>query len=477
MGGCVSKGPGKTESSVAANPPPSPQPNTLHQSWTLSCEENKEKYVQKEDSVSRAEPAVVVVADNIAEPPTPQHQNDVKEVVSRPRLLQGQGWGLETNAKTTPTTPDAEQSPPAMGNSAPFEWSKGDLLGVGTFAKVYAATRPSYGDMIAVKEFRMEGDITKQKLRIVAEEAETMQSIEHPNIVQCLGSQHDLELGVVYVFLELVEHGSIATMLQREGALALSRVKGYTSQIVQALVHLHSLHIIHRDIKGANCLITAHDHIKVADFGSAARSTVGQNTAQLSLDAGVGGTRGMRGTCYFMAPEVIKGAKYGRRSDVWSLGCTVVEMITGRPPWSETGNHVTAMFRITCETEEPPVPQEMDEDGCGFLARCFVRKASSRATAEQLVKHAFVCEDRHVTPVDEALKEADMAMPQSAQGALNMSPQGKDAVVKEASVQRLKPKQRNRTVVTPAKLSRKARSGVDHDHNSPNALSVVDLSD
>ena len=119
--------------------------------------ENKEKYVQKEDSVSRAEPAVVVVADNIAEPPTPQHQNDVKEVVSRPRLLQGQGWGLETNAKTTPTTPDAEQSPPAMGNSAPFEvcsqtlteqpfktmltlilvqWSKGDLLGVGTFAKV-----------------------------------------------------------------------------------------------------------------------------------------------------------------------------------------------------------------------------------------------------------------------------------------------------------------------------------------------------
>ena len=125
-----------------------------------------------------------------------------------------------------------------------------------------------------------------------------------------------------------------------------------------ALMHLHGLSIAHRDIKSANCLIGDRDTIKVADFGSSARSTnvtdqsgladqpsassltATEMTDAPSPEALGAGMRGMRGTPYFMAPEVIKGVAYGRRSDVWSVGCTVVEMVTGKPPWSDLGNHV-----------------------------------------------------------------------------------------------------------------------------------------
>ena len=91
-----------------------------------------------------------------------------------------------------------------------------------------------------------------------------------------------------------------------------------------------------------------------------------------------------------MAPEVIKGKGYGRRSDIWSLGCTVVEMVTGRPPWSEIGNTITAMFRITSDDEPAPVPVTFEMEGQAFLFRCFVRKAGKRATALELSQHQYV---------------------------------------------------------------------------------------
>jgi len=255
---------------------------------------------------------------------------------------------------------------------------------------VYTARIVETGQVVAVKQFSIIGTPEPTKLQTIAAEVDTMLSIKHPNVLTCVGSQHDASNNVINIFLELVDHGSIASKIQRDGALKDGPIQRYTTHIVAALMHLHAQNIIHRDIKGANCLIAANDVVKVADFGSAAQCGIGERTEQfLSLDAH-NGTRGMRGTPYFMAPEVIKGHGYGRRSDVWSLGCTVVEMANGRPPWSHIGNHIAAMFRITSDDEPAPIPPSLPSDAQAFLFRCFVRKQAKRATAEELAQHRFL---------------------------------------------------------------------------------------
>ncbi len=98
----------------------------------------------------------------------------------------------------------------------------------------------------------------------------------------------------------------------------------YTKQITRALVYLHSNGIIHRDIKGANVMVTSRGVVKLIDFGCAKR---------YCTEGGTTGLHSVRGTPYWMSPEVICGHGYGRKSDIWSLGCTVHEMAVSKPPW------------------------------------------------------------------------------------------------------------------------------------------------
>lgn len=100
-------------------------------------------------------------------------------------------------------------------------------------------------------------------------------------------------------------------------------ISHYTRQILRGLDYLHSKGIVHRDIKGANIMVTSRGVVKLIDFGSAKK-----HVGELSQDI-----HSVRGTPYWMAPEVICGLGYGRKSDIWSLGCTVLEMATTKPPW------------------------------------------------------------------------------------------------------------------------------------------------
>ena len=104
---------------------------------------------------------------------------------------------------------------------------------------------------------------------------------------------------------------------------------------------LYSHRIVHRDIKGGNILVDNNGICKLADFGASKRLDLLKNTAEQSL----------KGTPYWMAPEVIRQAGYGRQADIWSVGCTVIEMATGRPPWSEYKTQVSVMVSIKSEME------------------------------------------------------------------------------------------------------------------------------
>jgi hypothetical protein len=200
-----------------------------------------------------------------------------------------------------------------------LQWKRGRLLGKGAFGKVWEGLLDS-AQMIAVKEVEL--DIVGQKAQSQYEklrlEVEILRSVRHRNVVRYLGTSMDD--GHVYIFMDLIPGGSLLSILKRFGPLSDMICSRYTRQIVRALKYLHSNGIVHRDIKGANVMVTQNGVIKLIDFGSAKQEVAGDLIS-------------VRGTPYWMAPEVIRGEGHGRKSDIWSLGCTVHEMATSKPPW------------------------------------------------------------------------------------------------------------------------------------------------
>jgi mitogen-activated protein kinase kinase kinase 3 len=149
-----------------------------------------------------------------------------------------------------------------------------------------------------------------------------LSQLSHPNIVQYYGS--DLSNETLSVYLEYVSGGSIHKLLQEYGPFGEAVLRSYTAQILSGLAYLHGRNTVHRDIKGANILVDPNGDIKLADFGMAKHIS-----AYTSI-------RSFKGSPYWMAPEVIMNSNgYSLSVDIWSLGCTILEMATAKPPWSQ----------------------------------------------------------------------------------------------------------------------------------------------
>lgn len=146
-------------------------------------------------------------------------------------------------------------------------------------------------------------------------------------------------------------------------------------QVLEGLAYLHAEGVIHRDIKGANILTTKEGKVKLADFGVATR------LADLDPQAVVG-------TPYWMAPEVIEMSGVSTACDIWSVGCTVIELLTGQPPYAELAP-MPALFRIV-QDDHPPVPEGASTACRDFLMQCFQKDAHLRVAAKKLLKHQWI---------------------------------------------------------------------------------------
>lgn len=148
--------------------------------------------------------------------------------------------------------------------------------------------------------------------------------------------------------------GSIGDMCKNYGRIGESICRQYTYQVLKALLYLHSKDIIHGDLKGANVLLTKDgENIKLCDFGNARKFENDNSWASISTV--------INGTLAWMAPEA-HSSKIGKKSDVWSLGCLVIEMLTGEPPWGkrlEQGNAVLTLQRALEAKERPEIPKHV----------------------------------------------------------------------------------------------------------------------
>jgi len=330
-----------------------------------------------------------------------------------------------------------------MGSS----WIRGSLLGAGAFGQVNLAMDRVTGAFFAVKSTVVscsssyqQGDVEdvvgaaavqpNSAFAAMENEIRILQELDSEFVVRCLGSDWSEEGGkrMRNVFLEYMPGGSLSDVLkqfaggaqQQQQPLDEQLIRSYTHSILQGIDYLHRRGIVHCDIKGKNVLVGNAGSVKLADFGSAkhveeeeevadCQRTTGEDAAaaserrrgrtggdglrqdqvtmELEEDCGV---RKVKGTPLWMAPEVVLQKEQGLPSDIWSLGCTVVEMATGRAPWAHIADPFVALYQIGCTNEMPSVPASLSPEAHDFLARCFERNPRTRWTSAQLLQHPFL---------------------------------------------------------------------------------------
>ncbi|KAG9042851.1 hypothetical protein FS837_010310 [Tulasnella sp. UAMH 9824] len=261
---------------------------------------------------------------------------------------------------------------------APIHYQLGNCIGRGQFGTVYRALNINTGRTVAVKRIRLEG-LSESEITQLMKEVNLLKQLDHPSIVQYEGTARDDES--LDIVLEYVENGSLGQTLKAFGKFGEKLVAAYVTKILEGLHYLHKQKVVHCDLKAANILSTKNGNIKLSDFGVSLTLNAMGNVKETANNA--------VGTPNWMGPEVIKLKGASTASDIWSLGCTVVELLTGKPPYSEIGNTLAVMFRIV-EDDKAPIPDDCSETLRDFLTQCFKTDPAERPTAESLFEHPWL---------------------------------------------------------------------------------------
>ncbi|XP_010486085.1 PREDICTED: mitogen-activated protein kinase kinase kinase 3 isoform X2 [Camelina sativa] len=269
--------------------------------------------------------------------------------------------------------------------SSSIRWRKGELIGCGAFGRVYMGMNLDSGELLAIKQVLIapssaSKEKTQDHIRELEEEVQLLKNLSHPNIVRYLGTVRESDS--LNILMEFVPGGSISTLLEKFGSFPEPVIIMYTKQILLGLEYLHKNGIMHRDIKGANILVDNKGCIRLADFGAS------KKVVELAT---VNGAKSMKGTPYWMAPEVILQTGHSFSADIWSVGCTVIEMATGKSPWSEQyQQQFAAVLHIGRTKAHPPIPEDLSPDAKDFLLKCLHKEPSLRLSASELLQHPFV---------------------------------------------------------------------------------------
>ncbi|KAK4436702.1 Mitogen-activated protein kinase kinase kinase [Sesamum alatum] len=277
-------------------------------------------------------------------------------------------------------------------------WIRGSMIGKGGFGCVYLATlrnpRSKYSclpPVMAVKSAEVSASASIQK------EREVLSNLKGCcNVIRCFGEETTVGDNGVMVYNLLLEYGSGGTLADRikksdGGGLPEFEARVYAKSILRGLNYIHGNGYVHCDLKPDNILLVRNDGregsvefmAKIGDFGLAKRA---KQSKKRKLEAY------WRGTPMYLSPEAVIDSVQDAPCDVWALGCIVLEMLTGKPPWDgEKGLKAEEVLSKIGEGRElPKIPNGISKDARDFLKGCFVRKAVYRLTCEMLLNHPFV---------------------------------------------------------------------------------------
>ncbi|KAI8786048.1 mitogen-activated protein kinase kinase kinase 2 [Biomphalaria glabrata] len=267
-----------------------------------------------------------------------------------------------------------------ISDKLPKDWERGRLLGQGGFGKVYLMidkTKPS-DELYVVKDIPISPTARKKEktLREFRRETEILMILkEHERIVPFYGNT--LTDTVASLFFGYMKSGSLYQYYINRGKLNELQCIAYAKQILEGLCYLHERRIIHRDIKGANILLENEEHLRLTDFGIS--KIVKKTTAGITLEVG---------TNRWIAPEVYdprtKNKDYNFKADIWSVGCTIVEMITGGVPYAEIEEVHAVIYEVGCG-KPPTWPNTISEELNDILEDMFKSNPIERCSAEQLL--------------------------------------------------------------------------------------------
>eukprot|EP01126_Amoeba_proteus_P061288 TRINITY_DN8210_c0_g1_i1.p1 TRINITY_DN8210_c0_g1~~TRINITY_DN8210_c0_g1_i1.p1 ORF type:complete len:358 (-),score=83.77 TRINITY_DN8210_c0_g1_i1:254-1327(-) len=257
-------------------------------------------------------------------------------------------------------------------------------LGRGMFGVVYRAKNKT-GEVFAIKEVDT-SVVDKSSLPTILREADIMKDLDHVNIVKL--HRFIRQGSIIFFVLEYVDSGNLYQLWKKYSGLKEGMVAQFTKQTLHGLTYIHGKNIIHRDIKASNLLLTSSGVVKLADFGTSKADDANKNFTMI-------------GTPYWMAPEIISSSNCSTLADIWSLGCTVIEMMTGKPPYYDL-NQMRALFSIV-ENDCPPLPSNIISPALkDFLVHgCFVKDIMRRAPATLLLRHVWITSASPQMGIDE----------------------------------------------------------------------------
>uniref|UniRef100_A0A8C2VCW0 non-specific serine/threonine protein kinase n=1 Tax=Chinchilla lanigera TaxID=34839 RepID=A0A8C2VCW0_CHILA len=298
--------------------------------------------------------------------------------------------------------PNPSPGPPLMNIRDPagiFELV--EVVGNGTYGQVYKGRHVKTGQLAAIKVM----DVTEDEEEEIKLEINMLKKYSHHrNIATYYGAfikksppGHDDQLWLV---MEFCGAGSITDLVKNTKGNTLKEdwIAYISREILRGLAHLHIHHVIHRDIKGQNVLLTENAEVKLVDFGVSAQ-----------LDRTVGRRNTFIGTPYWMAPEVIAcdenpDATYDYRSDLWSCGITAIEMAEGAPPLCDM-HPMRALFLIPRNPPPRLKSKKWSKKFFSFIEGCLVKNYMQRPSTEQLLKHPFIRDQPNERQVRIQLKD------------------------------------------------------------------------
>jgi serine/threonine protein kinase len=241
------------------------------------------------------------------------------------------------------------------------------VVGAGGIGILYRARQLRLDRPVALKV--VEPDVARDPvvLERLRREARTVAAFDHPNVVPLYeaGEEH----GAVYVVTRWVEGTELGTLIVAKGPLEPGRAAWIAAQIAAALEEAHAKGLVHRDVKPSNVILTSEDHVYMTDFGLAKRAETAPGLTAVDQ---------MLGTVDYVAPELIEGSEPDARSDVYSLGCVLFEMLAGEAPFAD---QVGGMAKMWAHVNAEPAPLGERRSDVPPALEDLMRRAMAKAPA------------------------------------------------------------------------------------------------